>query len=78
MTMGWMGAAAIRWNRPELAAQLLAALDRYLPVEDRQTILYEYISPLDFVAGGVPNLCFSAAGVLLLNTSPSCLEQLSR
>lgn len=78
MTMGWMGAAAIRWNRPELAAQLLAALDRYLPVEDQQAILYEYISPLDFVAGGVPNLCFSAAGILLLNTSPNCLEQLSR
>lgn len=66
MTMGWAGIAAARHQQPQWAQQWLQHLATHLQ-HPTGYVLYEYISSVDYQAGGVPNLSFSAAGVIMLD-----------
>ena len=65
--MGWFGMAAARWHRPDITQRLLNALQKHLQKPDGSYHLYEYVSSIDYTPGGVDDLTFSAAGVLLLH-----------
>lgn len=75
MTTGWIGLAAARWGQKSLAEQLLAGLGRIFDHETNKGVIYEYISSLDYSTGGVPNLSFSAAGILMLLADKTALER---
>ena len=69
MTIGWFGTAAAKWNRPDLTERLLTALKKHLKQPDGSYNLYEYISTIDYHKGGISDLTFSAAGIIMLHNA---------
>ena len=68
MTLGWLGLAAAKWGQKEMINDILNQLSEVLYI-DNEYNMYEYINSLTGKVGGVKNLTFSAAGILMLNFS---------
>lgn len=68
MTLGWLGLAAAKWGQVEMINGILDRLSEILWI-DNEYNMYEYIHALTGKVGGVKNLTFSAAGILMLDIS---------
>lgn len=68
MTLGWLGLAAAKWGQKDLINDILNQLSDILYI-DNEYNMYEYIHSLRGKVGGVKNLTFSAAGILMLSFS---------
>jgi hypothetical protein len=85
MTLGWIGLAAQKWQQNQLAQQLLTNISPYFNHKTAKQptsatannyTLYEYLSSSDYKAGGIPDLSFTAAGIIMLHIASISKDQL--
>lgn len=73
--LGWLGLALSLRGHCDTALCIYGDLSSALAKEQPQPFsFYEYWNPVEMQAGGVPKLCFSASGALLLEKAISIKE----